>query len=328
MKETEVIAMIAEMDPIRRFDLDDEKLSNTKNNVDDYDDDLDENDRFDLFTEATKMWNIAFPTFVIQFSVFVIFPETASVVGRHLGTEALTGYSLASLTGNLTCLTLIVGVLSAADTLMPRAFATNNFDEYGRLAIRGFVACSIVLYGPFTIMYVFLKDIYVALGQEEEASILGAHWMRIYIIGVPFVLWFRVLQRILGCQGVVWPLGLSAAIGAFLIHPVLLYTLVPLWGFTGSAVAVTLTQASVTLLTLMFVYLKPTYREDTWPILTRSSVEEATKLGPMMSFLKLGIGGVFSLSEWLFFVSEAGRYRTTLGRTHDASRTVKIQTFH
>ena len=52
---------------------------------------------------------------VVQFSVLWIFPLTASVVGRTLGTEALAGFSLGSLVGNLTCLSIMTGALTAAD---------------------------------------------------------------------------------------------------------------------------------------------------------------------------------------------------------------------
>lgn len=61
-----------------------------------------------FFHEAKLLFDIAIPTVAVQFSAYFIYPQTASAVGRRLGTEELAGYSLASLTGNLTCLSVIV----------------------------------------------------------------------------------------------------------------------------------------------------------------------------------------------------------------------------
>ncbi|MGK3754568.1 MAG: hypothetical protein ACI8RD_006877, partial [Bacillariaceae sp.] len=72
-------------------------------------------DNFKLWPEMILLMKIAAPAVVVQFSVLWIFPLTASVVGKTLGTEALAGFSLGSLVGNLTCLSIMTGALTAAD---------------------------------------------------------------------------------------------------------------------------------------------------------------------------------------------------------------------
>jgi MATE family multidrug resistance protein len=81
----------------------------------------------------------------VQFNLYVIFPIAASAVGRTLGAEDLGAFSLGALVGSLTCLSVIVGALSAADTLMPRAYGSAHYEEIGRLAIRSVVVCGAFL---------------------------------------------------------------------------------------------------------------------------------------------------------------------------------------
>ena len=65
-------------------------------------------EEFDLIAEAKSLLGIALPAVAVQFSVLFIFPQTASLVGTSLGKEELAGFSLGSLVGNLTCLSVMV----------------------------------------------------------------------------------------------------------------------------------------------------------------------------------------------------------------------------
>ena len=85
-----------------------------------------ENDSFDIVTEGWKLLHIALPTVALQVSVFSLFPQTASAIGRKLGSEALAAFSLATLVGNITCLSVLIGTQSATETLQPRAYALGN----------------------------------------------------------------------------------------------------------------------------------------------------------------------------------------------------------
>ena len=57
----------------------------------------------------------------------------------------LAAFSLGTLIGNLPCLLIVEGTLSAADTLMPRALREQRYEEVGRLAIRGATVCTVLL---------------------------------------------------------------------------------------------------------------------------------------------------------------------------------------
>ena len=98
-----------------------------------------------MVQEMKSLLHLALPSVAVQFSMFFLYPQSASIIGRRLGAEALGGFSLGSLVGNLTCLSVIVGALTAADTLMPRAYGTGNYKEVGLLAIRGAMICTMLL---------------------------------------------------------------------------------------------------------------------------------------------------------------------------------------
>ena len=256
-----------------------------------------------LLGETSALFELALPMSVLQFAVYFIFPETASVVGLQLGKEYLAGFSLGSLTGNLTLLTITVGVVSAADTLMPRAFATGQYSELGKLAIRTFVEAMIVMLVPCILLVSSMEPIYRVFHQNATVAHIATQWLKVFVIGAPFALLVRICQRFLGSQRVVWPIGISTSVGAFLIHPVLLWILVPRMGFVGSAVAIVITQFMQIFLALVYLNYFPVHHPDSWGKLTWESFCEACQLRPMLAYAKLSIGGVLSFTEWCFWVS-------------------------
>lgn len=262
-----------------------------------------DDDEASILHEAKLLFQIAIPTVAVQFSAYFIYPQTASAVGRNLGTEELAGFSLASLTGNLLCLSVIVGALSALDTLMPRAFGTKHYPEVGKLAIRGFLVCTLVLLIPIIPLVTSVESIFDALGQDPIASALASEWIRIYFLGVPFVLLYRVIQRFLASQQIVMPIAYAGLIGCFVVHPLLLRWILPSFGFRGSAGAIVMTQFVQAMLVVVYLKVRPVYHAETWKGLDWNIVKNAVEPKPMMEFFQLSMGGVVSLSEWWFWVS-------------------------
>lgn len=260
-----------------------------------------EKEGFHFLHEAKLLINIALPTVIVQFSLYFLYPQTASAVGRNLGTQELAGFSLGSLSGNMTCLAMIIGVLSAANTLMPQAFGSRNYEQVGILAIQSFVACLLVLFVPIAILTTCMDWVFSLLGQDPDAADLAVSWLRIYVIGVPFVLLIRVLQYFLSSQHLVWPMAYGCMVGCFLVHPILLRVLIPRVGFLGSGWAVVTTQVVQVAAVLTYLRWKPEYKAETWNGLSLHAIREALRLKPMFQFIKLSLGGVLSMSEWWFW---------------------------
>jgi MATE family multidrug resistance protein len=251
---------------------------------------------FNLWEETHKLFSIALPAVAVQFSVLFIFPQTAAMVGTTFGTDELAGFSLGSLVGNLTCLSVLVGALTAADTLMPRAYGAGRYEELGRLAIRGFVTCSVLLIAPVVPLCTLMEWIFDKLGQDEYASHLASEWIKVYLIGVPAMLLFRVVQSFLNAQHQVMPLVYSSVAACFLVHPIFLRIYISKFGFMGSSIAICQTQFVMVGFLLLYLYFKPAHKAESWPGLSVPYFLEAISPRPMTAFLTLSLGGVLSLS--------------------------------
>jgi MATE family multidrug resistance protein len=220
------------------------------------------------FHAAEEIWlllSLSFPSVAIQFSMFFLFPQAASIVGRVLGTEELAGFSLGSLVGNLTCLSIVVGTLSAADTLMPRAYGRGDYPEVGRLAIRSVAACAVLLLPPIIPLCTVVERVLISIGQDSTAAALASSWIPLYLIGVPANVIFRVIQRFLVAQHRPWPPVYASVIPCVFVQPGLLRVLIPRMGLQGSALAIASTQWIMLLLLVLHLRCWPSYRPETWP---------------------------------------------------------------
>eukprot|EP00537_Pseudo-nitzschia_pungens_P016108 CAMPEP_0172406842 /NCGR_PEP_ID=MMETSP1061-20121228/72292_1 /TAXON_ID=37318 /ORGANISM="Pseudo-nitzschia pungens, Strain cf. pungens" /LENGTH=511 /DNA_ID=CAMNT_0013142629 /DNA_START=42 /DNA_END=1577 /DNA_ORIENTATION=- len=283
-------------DSIRSLELgvDDQKIEEFDRKVASEDD----SHVFHTLEEMGLLFQIAAPVVLVQFSVLFIFPQTASAVGQTLGTEALAGFSLGSLVGNLTCVSVMAGALTAADILMPRAWGAKKYEEMGFLAIRGVIIGGFFLLIPIIPLCTSMEWIFDRLGQDKDASFLASQWIRFYLIGVPSQLLFRVVQSFLNSQNQVYPMVFASAVASYFVHPVFLKIMVPTMGENGSALAISMTQW--TMIGLLFLYLRfrPVEKPETLPKASSKSLVEALRPGPMLEFVSLSLGGVLSLSEW------------------------------
>jgi multidrug resistance protein, MATE family len=223
------------------------------------------NSNFDVLHEMQLLLQVSVPSVLTQLSLLLVFTQAASVVGRTLGSESFAGFSLGSLIGNLTCLSVMVGALSAAETLMPRAYGSADYREMGRLAVRSFFVCAVLLVPPVVPLCTCIEWIFIRLGQDPVAAHLAALWLPIYLVGTPAVLVFRILQRFLLAQGKPWPAVYASMVPSFCIHPVSMRVCIAVWGLEGSAVAVAVTQWLMVIYLLVYLYFRPVYHPESWP---------------------------------------------------------------
>lgn len=270
--------------------LNEEKLLDSQNDV----------QEGSLATELKLFLSIATLSSGIELFVLLISTFVASYVGVHLGTTELASYSLASLTGNLMCLSVIIGSLTAYETLGPRAYNSRRYEEVGRLAVRAFSVTSFLLIPSTIVVLFFLEPILVALGQDRTVASLASKWIRVYIIGVPSVLLFRTLQRYLAAQNLVASVTYGAFAGTFVTGPLLIGFFVDEFGFVGSAAALVSVQTLTFFFSLFHVrYWKP-HNTQTWPGVY-SLWKDSFEVEAVVEFLQLSTGGVTSCMEWWFW---------------------------
>lgn len=259
-------------------------------------------DKFDVWTEAGLLAHIAAPAVLTQCAVFLLFPITASTVGLQLGTDALAGFSLGSLTANLTIQSILTGSLTAADTLLPRLFSAKQYTEMSFTTLRSLIVCCVLVVVPVVPLWTSMEPFFDILGQDPTASHLAVEWIRAFLLGVPALAGFKVIQSFLNSQHRPWPMAVSSIVACLLL-PVWLHVFIPTFAERGSALAIALSQW--VMLLIMLLYLKwnypRSYEPSSWNGINLQTVQKAIRPTPLKEYLSLSLGGVVSLSEWWFW---------------------------
>lgn len=220
--------------------------------------------------------------------------------------------SMANLSGNLTGLSIIFGLLSALDTLGPQAAGKGAKAELGVLATRGYLI-SITAMVPALLIWWRMEQLLLMVGQPPAVAQLAARFLKVYCLAVPALLFTEVVRRFLQVQDIVLPFVWITAVVAMAVHPALLqlYYTAGL-GFDGVAAAVVTTFWIYTALTVAHVLFNrpPVGRwSGTWRLLfdgvhdpaSLSRVGDLTRALPkdrVIEFLWLGAPGVLGMSEW------------------------------
>lgn len=255
--------------------------------------------------EMLKVLFAALPTVVTQVCLYSLFPIATSSVGRHLSSEELAGYSLGSLMGNFTCISIILGALSAADTLLPRAYAAKRYPLLGILMVRSVIICTLFLLGPMVLLSQphWTSTMLVRWGTEPQVALYASRWMRVYIVGIPATTIFRAIQRYCVAQEHPWPPVQASVLVTFILHPYLLRRWVHQRGLLGSAWAIVASQF-IMLIALIGILIamkrqNRCFHADSWPRLASGEFWiQVWQVGPLYRFFSLALGGVISKSDW------------------------------
>lgn len=263
--------------------------------------------RKSLFEEVFLFLEIGMPSVIVQFLLFFQWTLTTMFLGESSATE-LTAIALASLSANLVGMAVIFGILSALDTLAPQAYGMHNYREIGLLAIRSMWILM------WTIPFIFIlwwkaEDILLYFHQPAIASRYAAIWLRFYGLSIPAIIIFETMKRFYAAQEIVMPFVYISFI-CLVLHFLFLVLLIGTFGFTGAALAHVFT--NWTSVILMYLYLGwwkqihiPgsffTFEELIHPQSRNRILNEAISFDKIKIFLKLGLPGIFSMSEWWFW---------------------------
>jgi MATE family multidrug resistance protein len=234
--------------------------------------------------ELKSVFHIALPTVVIQLGGVLPSFLTASYIGRNFSAVYLSGFTLASLTGNLFTLSLLQGLYSASDTLSPQAYGAGNTQEVGILAIRGYVG-SMIITLPSIILLGFIMDrLLVHIGEDPEAAVLAWRWYQIYAVSLPFYALYQVTWKFLSAQNTMLPLVVCTLLSCGVVLPVALHVAGAASGFLGTAVAIVVFQVFQSLSLLAYLwYFKP-HNTSTWLGLKRGWTH-AVKWEPFCAYM-------------------------------------------
>ncbi|KAG2366413.1 hypothetical protein BDR07DRAFT_1274548 [Suillus spraguei] len=259
-----------------------------------------------------------FGTHILEHSMIL-----SSVVSiGHISTVALAAATIGFMTANVTGLSIINGLVSTLDTVLPGAWTSDQPHLVGLWTQRMAILVAIALIPMFAIWF-NAEPILLLLRQEPEVARLAGIYLKWASLGLPAYAFNYISRRYFQSQGL-FDVPTRIIVGVAPINVLLNYLLV--WGpepirlgFIGAPIA---TSVSYILVSIASVTYGVLFVEKTaWHPLSRRSF---TSLGLLV---RLGLGGVGQVaSEWWSWELIGRAYISLLGPTALASQSVLLST--
>ncbi|KAG1807494.1 MATE efflux family protein [Suillus subaureus] len=239
----------------------------------------------------------------------------------HISTVALAAATIGFMTANVTGLSIIHGLVSTLDTMLPGAWTSDQPHLVGLWTQRMTIVVAVALIPMFAI-WCNAEPILLLLRQEPEVARLAGIYLKWASLGLPAYAFNCISRRYFQSQGLFnAPTRIIVAVAP--INVLLNYLLV--WGpepirlgFIGAPIA---TSVSYNLVSITSVIYGVFFVERTaWHPLSRRSF---TSLGLLV---QLGLGGVGQVaSEWWSW-ELIGLAASLLGPTALATQSVLLST--
>ncbi|KAI5060261.1 hypothetical protein GOP47_0024681 [Adiantum capillus-veneris] len=208
----------------------------------------------DIWREVKLQCRLAGPMIAVSFSQ-VAFQLIAVVFVGHLGELALSSSSIATSIANVTGLCIMTGMASGLETLCGQAFGAKQYLLLGQYLQVGII-CSNTLAVLISLIYVYMGEILIILGQDRIISIEAGKYARWLIPSLFAHASSQPLIRFLLTQSLVWPLMVCSGIAAafqvplcwFLVHNTS-------FGFTGAALSTSIGCWTYAILLYIYVML-------------------------------------------------------------------------
>ncbi|ODO05207.1 MATE family multidrug resistance protein [Cryptococcus wingfieldii CBS 7118] len=244
--------------------------------------------------EFPVILRLALPVFFTQMAEWSLVLASVISIG-HLGTADLAASSLASMTASVSCFSILQGLATALDTLLPAAWTSSDPSRVGLWTQRMFVVMGFAMI-PMYVLWWNITPILIQLGQEPDVAQLAGTYLRWLSIGIPGYGGNMLVKKYLQAQNLMhvptYTLFIVAPLNLFL-NWLLVWGPEPVrLGFAGGALSTALAYNSAFLISLLWViFYGP--REAFHPIRFKYAF---SKLGTCTS---LGLAGTIMLSsEW------------------------------
>jgi len=223
-------------------------------------------------------------------------PSTAENIGDT--EEFLDATAMAVMFGNMSALSIGIGLSTALDTLCSQAHGANETkNRSGTYLQTGILVLSFFYVFIVCALFYFCTDILLLMGQPAGVAESTGTFALYMLPGIPFIFGYELLKKVLQAQNVATPM-LYVAILANFINTGLGYYLVyhTTWGWIGAAIARTICNISYLLLLLPYT-IHSGLADTFWDGL---QLQKAIRGIP--EFLSLGVPGMLQLCfEWWAF---------------------------
>ncbi|KAL1413067.1 ethionine resistance protein [Vanrija albida] len=274
-----------------------------------------------LHTELPILLKTTIPIFFTQLAEYSL--QLASVVSiGHLGTTQLAASSLANMTASVTGFSIMQGIGTALDTLLPAAWTSSEPTHVGLWTQRTMLVLAIAMF-PMLVLWFNMEAILLALNQHPDVAALAEVYLRWLSIGLPGYAGNVALKKYLQAQNV---LNVPTIV-LFIVAPINLllnWALVwgPQWcrlGFAGGALATAISFDLTFILLLGYIMFFGS-REAFYPFSIKSV---CSKLGTVSS---LGLAGTVMVSSEWWAWEVCALAASFLGPTTLAAQSVALST--
>ncbi|KZT39453.1 MATE efflux family protein [Sistotremastrum suecicum HHB10207 ss-3] len=236
-----------------------------------------------------------FGTHLLEYSLVL-----ASVVSiGHLSTVALAASTLGSMTASVTAFSIIQGLASALDTLLPSAWTSQRPELVGLWSLRMAVVMGVTII-PILAIWFNSENILLLLKQEPEVAHLASVYLKWVSIGLPAYAFNNISRRYFQSQGL-FTLPTRIIIVVSPINVLMNYLLV--WGppafrlgFIGAPISTAISFNLISILSLFFIFrnhYSDKFPRKAWHPINRRIFQN---LGILV---RLGLAGVGqTASEW------------------------------
>ncbi|WWC62677.1 uncharacterized protein I303_105274 [Kwoniella dejecticola CBS 10117] len=274
-----------------------------------------------LRAELPIILRSSIPIFFSQLAEWSL--NLASVVSiGHLGTTELAASSLASMTAAVSSFSILQGLCTAMDTLLPAAWTSSDPSRVGLWTQRMAVVLAVSMIPMFMIWW-NIEGVLVALGQEAHVAKYAARYLRWLSSGIPGYGGNVLMKKYLQAQNL---MHVPTYVLFFVAPTNLLMNYLFVWGpdfcrlgFVGGALATGMSYNLAFIASLTWAILYGP-REAFHPVKFQHCF---SKLGTVTS---LGLAGTIMLSSEWWAWEACALAASLLGPVHLAAQSVLLST--
>ncbi|KAF8315345.1 multidrug Oligosaccharidyl-lipid polysaccharide flippase [Clavulina sp. PMI_390] len=231
-----------------------------------------------------------FGTHVLEYSL-----SMASVISiGHLSTNHLAAVTLGTMTSSVTGLSVILGFVSALDSLLPQAWTSSNPSLVGLWSQRMMLLVTMLLV-PIFMIWFNAEPILIALQQEPEIAHLAGVYLKWLSLGLPAYAFNSVARRYLQSIGL---MHVPTYIVIFVAPINILLNWLLVWGppsirlgYIGAPISTACSFNLISLLTLTYALVYSP--REAWQA---PSSKVWKSLGSLMQLGSAGVGQI--AAEW------------------------------
>eukprot|EP01096_Ripella_sp_DP13-Kostka_P009585 TRINITY_DN3687_c0_g1_i1.p1 TRINITY_DN3687_c0_g1~~TRINITY_DN3687_c0_g1_i1.p1 ORF type:complete len:459 (-),score=109.52 TRINITY_DN3687_c0_g1_i1:8-1384(-) len=188
-------------------------------------------------TEAKQLTKLVLPL-VGSYLCSQLFSLVSILFVGHLGATELAAISLGSVYLNLTGHAILLGLMTAIDSLCAQAFGAQQYKKLGLILQRSLCITGLTAFLFVVPLWYFSPVLLRTFRQEYDVSDLAALYIQSNIIGLPAYIMYESLKRFMQAQSHVKPSTIISMLSVFVCIVLnYLFVIVLNFGFEGTGMA-------------------------------------------------------------------------------------------